>query len=47
MRMQPPGSDEPYDGNRLQRFMDMDRAEIRDVIERMQTGAVPPTVNQV
>lgn len=49
MRMQPPGSDEPYNGNRLQRFMDLDRTEIREAIERMQSAAVqpPPTVNQL
>lgn len=35
MRMQPPGSDEPFNGQRLQRFMDLDRAEIAEMIAHM------------
>lgn len=25
MRMNPPGSDEPYDGSRMERFIDVDK----------------------
>lgn len=32
MRMQPPGSDKPYDGSRLKRFLDVDKS----LLEQME-----------
>lgn len=34
MRKYPPGSDQPFNGTRLQRFMDLD-SEVRDKMDKV------------
>lgn len=35
MRKNPPGSDEPFNGNRLKRFLDLD-AEVKKMMKKNQ-----------